>query len=125
MYNTLKRVVRADIKRYDIWIANIPGGDQTHVQYGIRPVLVVSNDMANKNSPVITAIPLISQLHKRHLPTHVLLRDRCLERNSLALCEQILSVDKSCLERRIGFLYKELDRLAVCHALAIQLGMAA
>lgn len=113
------------VKRYDLWMADIPETPKTHVQQGFRPVLVVSNDMANKYSPVITVVPLTSQLNKHQLPTHVLLQDQELGKNSLALCEQILTLDKSSLKRRVGFVYKEFDRLAICHALAVQLGMVA
>jgi len=123
--NNIKPMSRTTVKRYDLWMADIPEGSKGHVQYGFRPVLVVSNDMANKYSPVITVVPLTSQLTKRQLPTHVLLQDNGLEKSSLALCEQILTLDKSCLKRRVGFIYKEFDRLAICHALAVQLGMAA
>lgn len=48
-----------------------------------------------------------------------------LERPSLALCEQILSVDKACLIRRIGWINKTFDRIAIQHALLVQLNMAA
>ena len=113
--NNIKPMSRTTVKRYDLWMADIPEGSKGHVQYGFRPVLVVSNDMANKYSPVITVVPLTSQLTKRQLPTHVLLQDNGLEKSSLALCEK----------RRVGFIYKEFDRLAIFHALAVQLGMAA
>lgn len=123
--NNRTSISPASFKRYDIWMAHIPDGNKSHVQHGFRPVLVVSNDMANRFSPVITVVPLTSRLNKHQLPTHVLLQDQGLDRNSLALCEQILTLDKSCLKHRIGFVYKEFDRLTICHALAIQLGMVA
>lgn len=123
--NNRTSISPASFKRYDIWMAHLPTGSNTHVQYGFRPVLVVSNDRANKYSPVVTVIPITSKLNKRQLPTHVFLQDTGLERSGLALCEQILTLDKSCLKRRVGFIYKEFDRLAICHVLAVQLGMAA
>ncbi len=66
-----------------------------------------------------------SQLKKYHLPTHVLLSEQGLHKDSLALCEQIITLDKSHLVHRIGYIYKNFDRLAIRHALAVQLGMAA
>ena len=113
------------IKQHEIWLGNIPASDGDHVQHGFRPLLVVSNDAANTHSPVITVVPLTSQMNKHRLPTHVLLRDQGLYKNSIALCEQIITLDKSHLVRRIGFVYKSFDRIAIRHALAVQLGMAA
>lgn len=113
------------IKQHEIWLGNIPASDGDHVQHGFRPLLVVSNDAANTHSPVITVVPLTSQMNKHRLPTHVLLREQGLYKNSIALCEQIITLDKSHLVRRIGFVYKSFDRIAIRHALAVQLGMAA
>lgn len=61
------------IKRGDIIIADL-GQHETSIQSGIRPCVVMSNDMANKHSPVITVVPLTSKIHKKeYLPTHVFL----------------------------------------------------
>ena len=113
------------IKQHEIWLGNIPASDGDHVQHGFRPLLVVSNDTANTHSPVVTVVPLTSQMNKHRLPTHVLLREQGLYKNSIALCEQIITLGKSHLVRRIGFVYKSFDRIAIRHALAVQLGMAA
>lgn len=112
------------VKQHEIWLGEIPSLNGDHVQCGQRPMLVVSNDAANTHSPVITVVPLTSKLNKHHLPTHVLLSEQGLSKNSLALCEQITTLDKSHLVRRIGYVYKVFDRLAIRHALAVQLGMA-
>ncbi len=83
------------IKRGGIIIADL-GQHETSIQPGIRPCVVMSNDMANRHSPVITVVPLTSKIHKKeYLPTHVFLngyKSTGLERRSLALCEQITSV---------------------------------
>lgn len=113
------------MKRFEIWLANIPERNDSHVQYGRRPVIIISNDQANIHSPVITAVPLTTRLKKTALPTHVFVRGQGLDRDGLALCEQILTLDKFRLVRRIGFIYKDFDRAAICHALAVQLAMAA
>ena len=113
------------MKRYEIWMADLPSWDDSHVQGGYRPVIIVSNDTANAHSPVITVVPLTSKRTKNSLPTHVLIREQGLTRDSLALCEQIISLDKTRFIRRIGYIYRPFDRVALCHALAVQLGMAA
>ena len=111
------------MKRVEIWLANLPAVENSHIQYGCRPVVIVSNDAANANSPVVTVGPLTSQRHKVHLPTHVYLDGQGLKGASIALCEQIMPLDKHCLLRRLGIIYKPFDRLAICHSLATQLGL--
>lgn len=113
------------MKQFEIWLARLPSLPGSSVQQGTRPVVIVSNDLANAHSPVITVVPLTSKLGKTALPTHVFLNNRMLDRPSLALCEQILSVDKACLIRRIGWINKTFDRIAIQHALLVQLNMAA
>lgn len=113
------------MKQFEIWIAKLPNIPNSCVQHGERPVIIVSNDQANEHSPVVTVVPLTSKLGKNALPTHVFLRNRMLDRPSLVLCEQIISVDKPCLRRRIGWVDNPFDRLAIRHALLVQLNMAA
>ncbi len=112
------------MKRFEIWMAELPAEAGSHVQQGVRPVVVVSNDAANRYSPVVTVVPLTSQ-RKKPLPTHVVIRDHGLKKISTALCEQVTSVDRARLTRPIGFVYNALERTALCHALSVQLGMAA
>ena len=68
--------------QFEIWFANLPAVAGS-IQSGMRPVVIVSNNAANKFSPVITAVPLTSNLRKTALPTHVL------------LCESGLNISKS------------------------------
>lgn len=113
------------MKRYEIWMAEIPASKDSHVQSGRRPVIIVSNDLANTHSPVITVVPLTAKMNKPHLPTHVYLRGQGLDRSSLALCEQVMSLDKTRCLHRVGYVYKPYERLALQHALAVQLDMVA
>ena len=111
------------MKRYEIWMADLPSIPDTHVQYGYRPVIIVSNDAANQYSPVITIVPLTSQ-KKKPLPTHVTLQEKSLARSSTALCEQIMTLDKSRCRRCVGSVNDSFDRQSLRHALSVQLGMA-
>lgn len=113
------------MKRFEIWFADLPHIDGSHVQQGFRPILIISNDRANTYSPVITAIPLTSRLAKHPMPTHVRLQGHGLPKTSLALCEQVLSLDKIRLKKKMGAIESASDRAAICHALAVQLDMAA
>ena len=113
------------MKRYEIYQAALPVLQGSHVQGGIRPVVIVSNDMANTYSPVITVVPLTTRMTKSSLPTHVVLLTSGLSAESLALCEQIITLDKARIRHYIGYVSDYDDRAALEHALSVQLGMAA
>lgn len=113
------------VKQYDVWVAYLPTSKGSHVQGGCRPVIVMSNDLANTHSPVITVVPVTSSTSKRPLPTHVAFALDGLTSASVALCEQILSVDKPLLSYRIGAIHDESVRASLNRALAVQLGMTA
>ena len=113
------------MKRYEIFQADLPAIPGSHVQGGYRPVVIVSNNMANAYSPVVTVVPLTTKLHKKHLPTHVLVLTSGLRTVSLALCEQLISLDKARLTHYIGYITDTADRDALDHAMAIQIGLAA
>ncbi len=112
------------MKCFDIWYALLPEIPGSHVQYGYRPVIVVSNNMANRYSPCITVVPLTTR-RKKPLPTHVPITGCGLSTDSLALCEQILSLDKHCLSQRLGYVDNPELRTAIHTAMAIQLAMVA
>lgn len=61
------------IHTMELWLANLPV-TPGHVQHGTRPVVIVSNDVANNFSPIVTAVPLTSNRKAATLPTHVCLR---------------------------------------------------
>ena len=90
------------IKRGDIYYADlnpVVGSEQGER----RPALVVQNDKGNKHSPTIIIAPITGRLNKPPLPTHVLIPKSCgLDRDSLALTEQIRAIDRSRLGEYIG-----------------------
>lgn len=112
------------MKRFEIWLANLPVIENSHVQRGTRPVIIVSNDVTNTLGNIVTVVPLTTQA-KKPLRTHIALYDEGLSHVSLALCEQILTLDKTFLIKRIGFVHDVFDQTAINHALRVQLGMAA
>ena len=110
------------IKRGELYYADLSpvvGSEQG----GVRPVLVVQNDVGNKYSPTIIAAAVTSKLDKARLPTHIELEavEYGLSKNSVILLEQIRTIDKRRLKERIGALpptlMKKVDR-----ALYISLG---
>jgi mRNA interferase MazF len=90
----------------DLWLVNLNYykiDSQTSRQQGIRPVIISSNDVANRYSPVIDAVPITSNLDKNNLPVHVFISKECgLLQDSLALVEQDMPIDKSCFFKFVG-----------------------
>ena len=95
---------RPAVHRMELWWAALPTVPG-HVQRGTRPVVIVSNDLGNASSPVVSVVPCTTQRHKPALPTHVYLRGYGLSSGSIAMCEQVMPLDKSCLLRHIGTVY--------------------
>lgn len=110
------------IKRGELYYADLSpvvGSEQG----GIRPVLIVQNDVGNKYSPTIIAAAITSQLNKAKLPTHINLpaEEYGLPKDSVVLLEQIRTLDKRRLKDKIGELpVGVMDR--VNEALMISLG---
>ena len=108
----------------DIFMAKLEEDvDGGSLQSGLRPVLIVSNDMANKFSPVITILPITSKMGKKNLPTHVRLKGCGMVRQSIILAEQITSINKSRLIRYIGSIKKTEYEGKVKQAIGVQLNL--
>lgn len=111
------------VRRGDIYYADLSpvvGSEQG----GVRPVLIVQNDVGNKYSPTVIAAAITSQTGKTRLPTHISLNaERCgLAKDSVVLLEQIRTLDKKRLKERMG----ALDLLAmnrVNQALQVSFGL--
>ena len=89
------------IKRGDIFFADlrpVVGSEQG----GIRPVLIIQNDMGNRHSPTVICAAITSRMNKAKLPTHISLEvDKYdISRDSVILLEQIRTIDKSRLRER-------------------------
>jgi len=111
------------IKRGDIFYADLSpviGSEQG----GVRPVLIVQNDIGNKYSPTVIASAITSQINKAKLPTHIELKanEYGLQKDSVILLEQIRTIDKRRLKEKIGHLDDELMQ-KVNEALAISFGL--
>ena len=110
--------------RLELWLVDLPkADDNTHVQYGMRPAIVIINDAANENSPVVSVIPLTSNRKKGQLPTHVFISNPGLSCSSIALCEQIQSLDKGRMLKKLGQITNPFTIKAVEYGLAVQLGL--
>ena len=92
-------------------------------QGGVRPVLVLQNDVGNKYSPTIIAAATTSRLTKAKLPTHIEIakENSPLSKNSIVLLEQIRTIDKSRIKEKIGELSPEIMQ-QIDNALLVSLG---
>lgn len=112
------------IKRGELYYADLSPNFGSE-QGGVRPVLIVQNDVGNKYSPTIIAAAVTSKLCKARLPTHIEISasDYGLTKDSVILLEQIRTIDKRRLKERIGELSESVMR-RVNDGLKISLGVS-
>lgn len=120
----MEKYGKSNMRYMDIWMADLPMVSGSHVQGGRRPVLIVSNNVVNASSGVISMIPLTSKLKRLSYPTHVELSDYGLRQPSMAMCEQVKTIDKSSLLFKIGHVSMGKDVLAIQKGLRCQLNLA-
>ena len=109
MNQGLRSVNNVIVKRGDIYYADLSpviGSEQG----GIRPVLIVQNDIGNRYSPTVIVAAITSQINKAKLPTHVEIsaEEYGLTKDSVILLEQVRTIDKKRLKEKIGNLSEEL-----------------
>ena len=113
------------VKRGDIYYADlrpVVGSEQG----GIRPVLIVQNDIGNKFSPTVIAAAITSQTGKTPLPTHIRVdaKESGLLKDSVVLLEQVRTLDKRRLRARMGSL-DEKDMARIDRAIYVSFGLSA
>lgn len=111
------------IKRGDIFYADLRpviGSEQG----GIRPVLIIQNDLGNRHSPTVICAAITSQMHKSKLPTHVEIDSSHYDivKDSVILLEQLRTIDKKRLKDKVCHLDNEIIS-KVNQALLISLQM--
>lgn len=108
-------------KRGQIWMAEMPKGKGSE-QQNERPVIILQNDIGNYYSPTVTVISLTGQ-SKKWMPTHVTLhKTNCLARTSIALAEQISTIDKERFKKYIGMVNPQ-EMFEIEDAAMTQLGI--
>lgn len=92
------------VRRGEIYLAQLRGNGK-HVQTGLRPVLVVSNDISNGMAEIATVLPITTATGHENLPTHVPIRGFGLDKESTVLAEQITTLGTGKLKSNyyIGF----------------------
>ena len=111
------------VKRGEIYYADLSpvvGSEQG----GVRPVLIIQNDVGNKYSPTVIAAAITSQVNKAKMPTHISLCSRSfgLTKDSVVLTEQIRTLDKKRLREKMGTL-DEANMRRIDEALAVSFGL--
>ena len=112
------------IKRGDMFYADLSpvvGSEQG----GIRPVLIIQNDVGNKHSPTVIAAAITSQTTKNKLPTHIEIKpqESGLKSDSIVLTEQIRTIDKSRLKETLGHINDERIINELNNALGVSFGL--
>ena len=112
------------VKRGDMFYADLSpvvGSEQG----GVRPVLIIQNDLGNKYSPTVIAAAITSQTNKTKLPTHIELDENTkgLKSNSVVLTEQIRTIDKSRLKEKIGHIDDNTIINKLNNALGVSFGL--
>ena len=119
----MRSVIFLTVKRGDIYYADLSpvvGSEQG----GLRPVLIVQNDVGTKYSPTVISAAITSQKDKSKLPTHIALhsQDCGLSKDSVVLLEQVRTIDKKRLKEKMG----KLDTASMSQidqALSISFGL--
>ncbi len=121
LHKTERERMKMIIKRGDVFYADLEpiiGSEQG----GVRPVLVVQNNVGNKYSPTVVVLP-ISSAKKTNIPTHIrICNSKILLKNSVILAEQIRTIDRNRLQNYVGSV--EMEVMAkVDKALKISMGV--
>ena len=119
----LGEIKMISVKRGDIYYADLSpviGSEQG----GVRPVLVVQNDVGNRYSPTVIAAAITSQINKAKLPTHIEIcaQEYGLSRDSVVLLEQVRTIDKKRLKEKMGHL-DDATMISVNSAIQVSFGL--
>ena len=122
--NVLPKGNKMNIRRGDIYYADLSpviGSEQG----GLRPVLIVQNDVGNKYSPTVIAAAITSKMSKSKLPTHIDLQgmEVGLAKDSIVLLEQVRTIDKKRLKEKMGHL-DDATMISVNNAIQVSFGLS-
>lgn len=113
----MQKVMRGDLFFADL--DPVVGSEQG----GIRPVVVLQNNIGNKYSPTLIVAAITSQTNKNRMPTHVRVSDRTdLPKNSVVLLEQLRTIDKKRLQQKLGA-FDEETMEEIDEALGVSIGL--
>lgn len=114
-----------DIRRGDIIMVHFYGNG--NIQNGYRPAVIVQNNIGNRFSPTTIVAPITSEIKKTNLPTHEVIKredTNGLRFDSMALCEQLITINKSDINKKIGKITNENTMRNISKACSISLDIA-
>ena len=107
--NNIEKIIEI-LKRGDVVLCNLGEGKGSE-QSGVRPCVVIQNDMGNRYSPTIIVATITSSTSKAKLPTHIEINERSgLDKPSIVLCEQIRTIDKKRIVGYLGMATKQVRK---------------
>ena len=112
------------VKRGDIIMVRLYG--HGNIQEGFRPAIIVQNNAGNRFSPTTIVVPLTSKIKQTSQPTHELIRTEDTEglrEDSMALCEQIVTINKTDITKKIGIITNHQIMNNVSRACAVSLAL--
>jgi len=128
----VRRIPRVkDVRRGEIWFAELGMHPGTTVEEGCRPVIVISNDTANTRSESVAVIPMTSKMKKYYLPSHLpIYREDLTDtdpgrpfKDCMLLAEQVTTISRSAFQNRLGRIRDEEKMAAIENVLMIHLGI--
>lgn len=114
---------RTLIKKCDIYLAVVNYNVEGSMQEEIGPVVIISSDMSNKHTPVVTCLPITGRMEKKGLQIHVMVEGCGLEKKSIILTEQITLISKKNLREKIGSISHTVYEMELDKALKIHLNL--
>lgn len=112
--------VKMNKYRGDVWFADLKE-EAGSLQTGRRPVIVVSNNLGNKHSSMITVVPCSTKIKNMKMTTHKVIK-QFEKKETVALCEQIMTVPQEWLEKPL-FILNEEEMKKVNEGIMIALGL--
>lgn len=113
-----------ELKRGDVFLANLGSGEGSE-QGGLRPVVVIQNNVGNTYSPTIIVAAITSRLTKRQIPTHVQLSQEQYgtPKPCVILTEQVKTIDKRRLTGERLFSLNDMDTVRLNRAIGVSFGL--
>jgi mRNA interferase MazF len=121
---------KKEFRRGEVYLAYLPEEEDSNIQGGLRPIVILSNDKNNMYSSIIQYVPITSKIKRADLPVHVILETNFLIKPSMALCEQIQMKPTKTVEDYIDWRKGCIGRLSysdmckISYGVAVQLGYA-
>lgn len=114
-----------EVKWGEIYYCDL-GSGKGSVQAKLRPVLIIQNDIGNRNGPTTVVAAISSVIKKMYMPTHIMLDTTCgLKEKSIVMLEQVRTIDKSSeLKEYIGIIRDAQTKEAIMRGLSIEMGIA-